>query len=156
MVDEIVGLFHPLLEKKSIQLALDIPDALPDVQVDEDKIRQVLTNLLSNALKFTPTQGKIRIAAKNQSEFMRISVQDSGVGVPEDQKEAIFERFRQVKQPNAVVTGQKGTGLGLAIAKGIVEAHGGRIWVESELGKGTVFHFTLPKVIEGTSKEEGV
>ena len=70
------------------------------------------------------------------------------MGIPEDQKEAVFERFRQVKSGREVVTGQKGTGLGLAIAKGNVEAHGGRIWIESELGKGTTVHFTLPVSVD--------
>jgi two-component system phosphate regulon sensor histidine kinase PhoR len=114
--------------------------------VDEEKIRQVLTNLVSNALKFTPAGGRIRIGAKNQGEFIQVSVQDTGIGVPEDAKEAIFEKFKQVKGaqlPDEVIK-VKGTGLGLAIAKGIVESHGGRIWLDSELGKGSTFNFTLP------------
>lgn len=148
LVEEITGLFHPLFEKKNIQCSVDIPEMVPVVQADTEKIRQVLTNLLSNALKFTPSQGKIRILARNQPEFVEVSVQDTGVGVPDDQKEAIFERFRQVKSGHETVVGQKGTGLGLAIAKGNVEAHGGRIWIESELGRGTTVHFTLPIVDE--------
>jgi signal transduction histidine kinase len=147
-IDEVVGLLTPLFDKKQIVYVVDVPDNIPTLQADPEKIRQVLTNLLSNALKFTPAQGKIRISAKNQSEFVDIMVQDSGAGIPEDQKEAVFERFRQVRSGREVVTGQKGTGLGLAIAKGNVEAHGGRIWIESELGKGTTVHFTLPVSVD--------
>ncbi len=144
VVEEIAGLFQPLLEKKDINCFVDIPESVPSLLVDDEKIRQVITNLLSNALKFTPSQGKIRIIARNQTDFVQISVEDTGMGIPDDQKEAVFERFRQVKTSTTAVTGQKGTGLGLAIAKGNVEAHGGRIWVESELGKGTKVHFTIP------------
>jgi signal transduction histidine kinase len=100
---------------------------------------------VSNALKFTPAGGRIRIAAKNQGEFIQISVQDTGPGVPDEAKQMIFEKFKQVK--DAPVPEEpliRGTGLGLAIAKGIVESHGGRIWLESELGKGSTFIFTLP------------
>ncbi len=147
-VEEVVGLLTPLFDKKQISCTTDVPENMPVFPADPEKIRQVLTNLLSNALKFTPAQGKIRISAKNQSEFVEITVKDSGMGIPEDQKEAVFERFRQVKSGREVVTGQKGTGLGLAIAKGNVEAHGGRIWIESELGKGTTVHFTLPVSID--------
>lgn len=144
LVEGIVSLFHPLLEKKDIKCLVDVPTPFPDLLADEEKVRQVITNLLSNALKFTPSQGKIRIVAKNQTDFAQISVEDSGVGIPEDQKEAVFERFRQVKTNTLATPAQKGTGLGLAIAKGNVEAHGGRIWIESEFGKGTKVHFTLP------------
>jgi len=144
LIEDVMALFMPLFEKKEIQAVADVAGALPPVQVDEEKIRQVITNLASNALKFTPSGGRITISAKNQSDFVEVMVQDTGVGIPEEEKEAVFERFRQVKSPHAAVTGQKGTGLGLAIAKGNVEVHGGRIWIESELGKGTRVHFTIP------------
>ena len=98
LADDLVNLFQPLFEKKGIAWSVDIPSAVPDVNADGEKIRQVLTNLISNALKFTPSGGKIRIAAKNQNEFIQISVQDTGMGIPENEKEAIFERFTQVKK----------------------------------------------------------
>ncbi len=142
--EDIFGLFQPLLENKSISWSLDIPDDISVLIADDDKIRQVLTNLVSNALKFTPSGGTIKMSARNQTEFIQISVRDSGIGVPSDGLEAAFERFKQVKSARDHVVGQKGTGLGLAIAKGIVEAHGGRIWMESELGKGTTVFFTVP------------
>lgn len=144
MADDLVGLFHPLLEKKGIQCVVDIPSQMPPLSADEEKVRQVLTNLLSNALKFTPSGGKITIKARNQTEFVEVAVQDTGAGIPEEAREAVFERFKQLKNAKDIGAGQKGTGLGLAIAKGNVEAHGGNIWLESEVGKGTTFYFTLP------------
>lgn len=144
LAEEIFHLFHPLAEKNQVQTSIDIPLQLPTILADPDKIRQVLTNLVSNALKFTPAGGRIRISAKNQGEFARISVEDSGIGIPEEAKSAIFERFRQLSNVMPDGSKVKGTGLGLAIAKGIVESHGGRIWVETELGRGSTFHFTLP------------
>lgn len=144
LADNIAGLFHPLIEKRGLELTVDVPATVPEIMADEEKVRQVITNLLSNALKFTPAGGKIRISAKNQTEFIQISVSDTGPGVPEEARDAIFERFRQVNNVKNLSGNQKGTGLGLAIAKGNVEAHGGRIWIESELGRGTIVHFTLP------------
>ncbi|MCG3204162.1 MAG: Adaptive-response sensory-kinase SasA [Elusimicrobia bacterium] len=143
-VEEVVRLFQPLIEKKNIQCFVDISEAIPMIQADGEKIRQVITNLISNALKFTPSQGKIRIIAKNQTDSIHVLVEDSGVGIPEDQQEIVFEKFRQVKGQAAALVSQKGTGLGLAIAKGNIEAHGGKIWIESDIGKGTKVHFTLP------------
>jgi signal transduction histidine kinase len=144
MADGLESLFHPLLEKKRIEFTVDVPGNVPVIAADEEKIRQVLTNLVSNALKFTPDGGKIGISARNQTEFVQVSVSDSGPGIPEEAREAVFEKFKQIKSAMPFAGGQKGTGLGLAIARGNVEAHGGRIWIESAVGKGSVFHFTLP------------
>jgi signal transduction histidine kinase len=154
--EDIASLFQPLLEKKSVHLMRDIPPDIPIITADDDKVRQVITNLLSNALKFTPAGGKIRIGARNHTEFIQFSVEDSGIGVPKDSLEAVFERFHQVKGARDQVVGQKGTGLGLAIAKGIIEAHGGRIWMESEMGRGTTVHFTLPNRPAPTMSAPGV
>jgi signal transduction histidine kinase len=144
VMDDTMTLFQPLLEKKEIVCSVDVPDSVPLITADDGKVRQVITNLLSNALKFTPSGGKIRMWARNHTEFIQVSIQDTGIGVPKDSLDAVFERFKQVKGVREHVGGQKGTGLGLAIAKGIIEAHGGRIWMESEVGKGTTVHFTLP------------
>jgi signal transduction histidine kinase len=154
--EDIVQLYQPLLENKQVRLVRDIPSDIPVITADDDKMRQVITNLLSNALKFTPNGGKIRIGARNHTEFIQISVQDTGVGVPKEALEAVFERFHQVKGARDQVTGQKGTGLGLAIAKGIVEAHGGRIWMESEVGQGTTVHLTLPNRAAPTMSAPGI
>lgn len=143
VAEDVMALMQPLLEKKSINFSVDVPVNVPEFNADEDKVRQVIQNLISNALKFTPSGGKIRIFARNQSDFVQISVEDSGVGIPDDAKQIVFEKFRQAKN-RSDPAGPKGTGLGLAIAKGNVEAHGGRIWLESEVNKGTTVHFTLP------------
>ncbi len=145
VAEDVMTLLHPLFEKKEISGVIDLSAVLPVISVDEEKIRQVLTNLVANALKFTPSKGKIIICAKNQADSIEVSVQDTGIGIPEEARNLVFEKFGQAGNHDAAGVVPKVTGLGLAIAKGNVEAHGGRIWLESELGKGTTFFFTLPK-----------
>lgn len=142
--DDVLTLLQPLFDKKGISHALDVPADIPAIEADEERMRQVLTNLVANALKFTPVGGKITITARNQGDSIQMSVQDTGVGIPEDARKLVFEKFGQARNQDEAGVVPKGTGLGLAIAKGTVEAHGGRIWLESEIGKGTTFHFTLP------------
>ena len=117
----------------------DVPDALPAVQVDCDRVQQVVCNLVGNAMKFTPPGGRITVAARADGDEVEVSVKDTGAGMSEADLERVFEPYWQAQR-----TASLGAGLGLKIAKGIVEAHGGRIWVESALGEGTTFHFTLP------------
>lgn len=143
--EEIIGLFAPLFEKKKIQSYAYIDSDIPVIHADEEKLKQVITNLISNALKFTPEGGAISVAVQDDKDKLTISVSDTGVGIPKDYIGQIFERFKQVPGTREKIGGPKGTGLGLAIAKGIVEAHGGKIWAESEVGKGSTFRFTLPK-----------
>ena len=112
------------------------------VGTDERKVKQVLLNLLSNALKFTPERGRIEVRADVDRGFARIAVRDNGVGIALEDQEAVFEEFRQV---GAAVRKVEGTGLGLAISRKLIELHGGRLWVESELGQGSTFTFTLPR-----------
>jgi signal transduction histidine kinase len=129
--------------KHGITLDVDIDKRLGEFVGDERKIKQILLNLLSNAVKFTPEGGRIGIHAKRADGAVEISVSDTGIGIsPEDQAK-IFEEFRQVGTDFAHKT--EGTGLGLTLAKKFVELHGGRIWVESEVGKGSTFIFTLPE-----------
>ena len=109
---------------------------------DERKIKQVLLNLLSNAVKFTPEGGRIALRAVLADGSVEISVSDTGVGIATEDQEAIFEEFRQVGGDSAGK--REGTGLGLTLAKKFVELHGGRIWVKSEVGKGSTFTFALP------------
>lgn len=142
--EDVMTLFQPIFEKNQVNWTLDFPEEIPIISGDDEKIRQILTNLVSNSLKFTPAGGTIGIKARNRSEFIQVTVFDSGVGVPQEALETVFERFRQVPDVHLSGKSVKGTGLGLAIAKGIVEAHGGRIWMESEMGKGTQVHFVLP------------
>jgi GAF domain-containing protein len=129
--------------KHGITLDVDVDDRLGDYVGDERKIKQILLNLLSNAVKFTPEGGRIGINARQTDGSVEISVSDTGIGIaPEDQPK-IFEEFRQVGSDYAHKV--EGTGLGLTLAKKFVELHGGKIWVTSELGKGSTFTFTLPK-----------
>ncbi|MBI3012042.1 MAG: hypothetical protein HYY63_00270 [Elusimicrobia bacterium] len=130
-----------IVQSKGIELSLQVSPNLPPVLVDDMRIKQVMDNLLSNAVKFTPPRGKITMTAKDRGDFVLVSVSDSGLGIkPQDQMK-IFMKFFQVDSSLSRQAG--GTGLGLAIAKSIVEMHGGEIWVESDLGKGSTFHFLL-------------
>jgi GAF domain-containing protein len=135
--------------RHGITLDLSVDTRLGDFVGDERKIKQILLNLLSNAVKFTPEGGRIGIKARQADASVEISVSDTGIGIsPEDQAK-IFEEFRQVGTDYAHKT--EGTGLGLTLAKKFVELHGGKIWVESEVGKGSTFSFTLPEKLSSPS-----
>jgi signal transduction histidine kinase len=129
--------------RRGIALDLKVDEHLGPFLGDERKIRQVLLNLLSNAVKFTPEGGRVGVAAALADGAVRIAVSDSGIGIAPDDQAAIFEEFRQVGTDAAQKS--EGTGLGLTLAKKFVDLHGGKIWVESELGKGSTFTFTLPE-----------
>jgi GAF domain-containing protein len=129
--------------KHGINLDVTIDERLGDFVGDERKIKQVLLNLLSNAVKFTPEGGRIGINARQADGSVEISVSDTGIGIAPEDQARIFEEFRQVGSDYSHKT--EGTGLGLTLAKKFVELHGGRIWVESEVGKGSTFSFTLPE-----------
>ncbi|MBB6218139.1 PAS domain S-box-containing protein [Anaerosolibacter carboniphilus] len=135
--------FHMIAKDKRIDIQLDMREELSKVKADFNKISLVLTNLIGNALKYTATDGtgKIVISARETANKMLICVSDNGKGIPEDYQQRIFEKFIQVKDDNGETPG--GTGLGLAISKEIVNAHGGEIWVKSQLGEGSTFYFTL-------------
>lgn len=144
-IEFILSSLKPQADGKFIQLKMEIPEELPFVYGDREKVEQILTNLVGNAIKFTPEGGKISALAKpfeDEGNMVAISVKDSGIGIPEDQLDKIFEKFHQVE--DSLRRSITGTGLGLAITKGLVEAHHGRIWVESEVEKGSTFTFTLP------------
>ena len=129
--------------KHGINLDVTVDERLGDFVGDERKIKQVLLNLLSNAVKFTPEGGRIGINARQADGSVEISVSDTGIGIASEDQARIFEEFRQVGSDYAHKT--EGTGLGLTLAKKFVELHGGRIWVTSEVGKGSTFSFTLPE-----------
>jgi signal transduction histidine kinase len=129
--------------KHGINLDVTVDERLGDFVGDERKIKQVLLNLLSNAVKFTPEGGRIGIHARQADGGVEISVTDTGIGIAPEDQATIFEEFRQVGGDYAQK--KEGTGLGLTLAKKFVELHGGRIWVESEVGKGSTFTFTLPE-----------
>jgi PAS domain S-box-containing protein len=128
-----------LAEAKYQTIQIDLLPDLPEVAMDTHRVSQVISNLLGNAIKFTPPYGAVRISARRQSNSVVVSVTDTGPGIAPENLSKVFERFWRVQE-----TKQGGSGLGLSIARGIVEAHGGRIWAESELGKGSSFLFTLP------------
>jgi len=128
-----------------IVLKADIPPDLPLVPADRDRINQVFDNLLGNAIRFSPDGGEIIVRVWDAGDTVEASISDTGIGIPEGELEKIFERFYQVDGSTTRRFG--GTGLGLAIVKRIVEAHGGRVWAESELGRGSTFFFTLPKPV---------
>jgi signal transduction histidine kinase len=127
--------------RRGITLGHSVDERLGTIQGDERKVKQVLLNLLSNALKFTPEGGRIDVGAGLRSDVAEVSVTDTGVGIAPEDQEAVFEEFRQV---GGAEKKAEGTGLGLALSRKFIELHGGRIWVKSELGKGSTFTFTLP------------
>jgi len=146
VVHEVVGSMSSLAANKGLLLTASLPAGLPSVRFDEDKMIQVLTNLINNALKFTD-KGSITVAAELQDCFVKVSVADTGLGVRKEDMSRLFGKFEQLYTEGQRKTG--GTGLGLAICKEIIERHNGKIWAESEFGKGTVFCFMLPVVEKG-------
>jgi signal transduction histidine kinase len=154
LIELTVSSLKPQADEKSVQIILEVPEPLPQVYGDQEKIEQILTNLIGNAIKFTPEGGQILLTAKpfskdqnnEHGDKVAVSVKDSGIGIPQEHLEAIFEKFHQVE--GSLNRSMSGTGLGLAITRGLLEAHQGKIWVESEVGKGSIFTFTLP-VSEG-------
>lgn len=142
LLHEVEGTFRALATQKQIDFEVDRGPSLPNVLViDHDRIRhEVLSNLLSNAFKFTSSGGGVTLAARMEDEEVHITVSDSGMGIPEDQLDHIFEKYYQVEGEGMA----QGSGLGLAIAKHVVEAHGGRIRASSTVGKGTTFDIHLP------------
>lgn len=132
----------PQLVEREITLGLEVPEALPALSGDAQRIQQVLLNLLSNAVRYTPAGGRITLRAQARPHEVQIDVADTGPGISPEDLPHIFERFYRGDKSRARASG--GAGLGLAIAQALVAAHGGKIWVESQLGQGTTFSFTLP------------
>ncbi len=128
--------------KNGVRLSLELDPQVDLVEGDERRIRQVVFNLLSNAVKFTPQGGRVDVSAAKENGEVVVAVTDTGPGISSDDQARIFEEFQQAKATNG--ERPEGTGLGLALSRSLVELHGGRIWVESEPGKGSTFTFTLP------------
>jgi len=131
------------LKERKLYLNTEISPEANLVLADKTQLERVFINLIGNAMKFTPPEGKITIRSHKTEKMVEINVSDTGCGIPEASREAIFEEFYRVD--NAINQEVKGTGLGLSLVKLIVEAHGGRIWVTSIVGTGSTFSFTLPK-----------
>jgi signal transduction histidine kinase len=141
LLAEAADALRPLAVAAALELRLEPSPHLPRVSADRHRMHQVLSNLIGNAIKFTPRGGTITLRADVVAGELRVAVADSGPGIPAEQLPHIFGQFWQGAR-----TDRRGIGLGLAIAKGIVEAHRGRIWVESTLGSGSTFYFTLPLI----------
>src|SRR3990167_266899 len=141
LINSVLQGFEKNARDKGLKLIFDMRDDLPAVTADRVRLEQVIVNLVDNAIKYT-NQGEVKISARKEDNAMRIDVEDTGIGIPEKDIPRIFERFYRVDKGRSRELG--GTGLGLAIVKHIIQAHKGKIWVESQLGKGTTFRFTLP------------
>jgi PAS domain S-box-containing protein len=146
MASRVVEMFK--VSAQNHKFALNFPESYPEAYGDPDQVEQVLNNLMSNAVKYSPTGGIIEISGSEKKERLYLSVKDQGMGIPQDQLEKIFERYHRVDSKAARLV--SGTGLGLYISKKLIEAQGGKIWVESQVGSGSTFYLTLPK---GESKE---
>ena len=143
LIDNVVEAFSPQAIKKNIIVNSYLPYTLPQINFDKIRITQVLNNLISNSLKFTPAGGKITVFAEVNSSNVIISVSDTGMGISEEDQKDLFSKFYQISKAPHELT-KKGTGLGLYIVKGIVEAHAGQVFVRSGIGQGTTISFTLP------------
>jgi signal transduction histidine kinase len=139
LLQECVELFAPVVARKEFFMMLDVCSGPLIALMDHDRVLQVLSNLIGNALKFTPTGGTIKLSARKKMNEIEVAVSDNGPGIPENKKLQIFDRFSQLGSND-----RRGLGLGLFISKWIVEAHKGQIWVASESGNGSTFTFTLP------------
>jgi hypothetical protein len=143
LAEEVAEHLKPLAAEKLIRIEVPSSDLEVTVWADRDKVTQVLMNLIGNAVKFTPQDGKITVAIeKNGNDYVQISIADTGPGILPEEANKIFSKFYQVADIDKQKP--KGSGLGLAISKALVEMHGGKIWLESEAGRGSTFYFTLP------------
>jgi len=140
LVEEVIARFSPQTERQKIAIARDLAADLPSVPADKDRVRQVIANLVHNAIKFTRPGGRITITTRTLEGAVVVDIADTGIGIPKEDLARVFERFYKGDKARA----GEGTGMGLAIAKHVVEAHGGNIWVESEEGKGSTFSFSMP------------
>ena len=140
LVEEVIAQLKPQVERQNLTLDMALGDDLPVTQADKERIRQVMLNLIHNAIKFNRPGGSIRTTTKLSADSVILEISDTGTGIAKDDLPHVFERFYKADKSR---TGQ-GSGMGLAIAKHVVEAHGGKIWVQSEEGKGSTFNFSLP------------
>ena len=141
-IDSAVTLIKERAARHGVRLEVEIDDSLGRFYADERKFKQILLNLLSNAVKFTPDGGRVKLRAEQLDDSVLVSVIDNGIGISLNDQNLIFEEFRQVATKDR--NKPEGTGLGLALTKKFVEMHGGRIWVRSQIGKGSTFAFSLP------------
>jgi len=143
LLETIVDIIAPQIKEKNISLKINLNKNVDKIKADEGQLERVFLNLLSNAIKFTPEKGRITIYIKDKDDSIEFSIEDTGIGIPKEDLKKVFEEF--FRSENAPAQKIKGTGLGLSLVKKIIEAHKGKLWVDSELGKGTTFIFTIPK-----------
>ena len=141
LVDVVLTFSQSLVGEKNLKLINSVADNLPLAYADEHRLEQILFNIIGNSIKFTE-RGKVEVFAKEEQQQLKITISDTGIGIPPEKHEKIFESFEQADGSTSREYG--GTGLGLAVTKQLVELHGGKIWVESEVDKGSNFSFTLP------------
>jgi len=155
-IDEIKQVISPLAQKKNIDLKVVNDGSLQEIYADRVRFKQILFNLANNAIKFTPQGGKVTISTTRIKDKAQFAIKDTGIGISEEKKSSLFLPFTQLD--SSLNRFYEGTGLGLSLVKKFVEMHGGNIWVESELGKGTVFTFELPLKTEfnGSANEMGI
>jgi two-component system sensor histidine kinase GlrK len=139
LIEKVTREIEPLAETENITIKTNLPDNMPHIKIDCDKILQVLRNLIGNAVKFTPEGGQVRIFASNTNQEIMVSITDTGSGIAKENIKSIFEKYHQ-ERSNKI----KGTGLGLSIVKHIIDAHGGKVWVENTSKQGSTFSFVLP------------
>jgi len=142
LVERVVNKFRLLADQKRLDILIKKFEGESQIQGDGAKLEQAISHLIDNAIKFTAPEGMITITLYKNKHFLKTSIRDTGIGIPLDEQWAIFDRF--YKSAHGSVSNRKGTGLGLYIVKNIIEMHGGRIRVSSEVGKGSEFSFTLP------------
>ncbi len=147
LVERALTIQEPLVKRKNLLVELSLSQEL-ELIVDSQLLERLFANLLGNAIKFTPENGKIKIVVEDLPEKVKVEIADTGPGIPGEYLEKIFNKFQQLQSTKG------GTGLGLTICKYIVEAHGGQIWVESKLGEGSKFIFWLPKIPIPVSADE--
>ena len=151
VIEEACEDYRAMAEAKGLSLQRRVPESPLFLYADRSKVRVILDNLLSNAVKFTPSGGRVQVSARKRRDRIEVAVADTGIGIPPDALHRIFERFQQVEDPMTRRYG--GMGLGLSIVKGLVELHGGKVWAESVLGRGSRFVFHLPIAPPSTPKD---
>ena len=154
----LTSLSRPVAERKNITLECRLDEAIPLLRRIPGKIKQIIYNLLSNAIKFTPEGGRVTLRAGAEGRFLKIEVEDTGIGVAEEDRETIFEKFRQAKLPgqteNVLTREYRGTGLGLSIVRELTKLLGGDVHLESQTGKGSTFSVRIPMMLPGNRKFE--
>ena len=141
MIHDAVAIHEPMAGASQVSMYSEISPDVSTIPGDEYLLNHVLSNLLSNAIKYNKENGKVWVRANRQSSSLRVDVQDTGIGIPEKDLDKVFDRFYRVQQRGKKI---EGSGIGLALAKTVIQRHGGRIWVESKVGEGSTFSFTLP------------